>query len=262
MFSRKWGMDSGKPKPLDRIVTDLPIASGPYRIGRVNFGKDISYERNPDYWARDLGVRRGMFNFDRITFKIYKDNTVQLEALKAGEFDYMQAFSAREWARSYSGRPFDKGLLTKEELKHGNAGDFQGFLLNSRRPQLADPRVRQALALGFDYEWTNRQFFYKQYERMRGYFTASDFEAKGRADGAERALLEAFRGKLPDAVIDDEVPMPPATSLDPASGKPCGTTCGAPVHCWPRQAGPTVTVPCAMPRANRSWSNSLTTRQA
>ncbi|NBS46120.1 MAG: ABC transporter substrate-binding protein [Betaproteobacteria bacterium] len=218
VFSRKWGMDNGKPKPLDKIVTDLPIGSGPYRIGKVNFGKDITYARNPDYWARDLNVRRGMFNFDRITFKIYKDNTVQLEALKAGEFDYMQAFSAREWARSYSGRPFDRGLLTKENLKHGNAGDFQGFLLNTRRPHLADARVRQAIALTMDYEWMNRQFFYNQYERMRGYFTASDFEARGKADGEEKALLEAWRGKLPDAVIDGEVPMPPVTSLDPASG--------------------------------------------
>lgn len=218
VFSRKWGVVNGKPKPLDQIVADLPIGSGPYRVGRVNFGRDITYERNPDYWARDVNVRRGMFNFDRITFKIYKDNTVQLEALKAGEFDYMQAFSAREWAKSYSGRPFTKGLLTKEELKHGNAGDFQGFLLNSRRPQLSDPRVRQAIGLAFDYEWTNRQFFYMQYDRMRGYFTASDFEARGSAEGDERALLEGFRGKLPDAVIDGAVPMPPVTSLDPASG--------------------------------------------
>lgn len=218
VFSRKWGMEGGKAKPLDKIVTDLPIGSGPYRIGPVNFGKDITYVRNPDYWARDLNVRRGMFNFDRVTFKIYKDNAVQLEALKAGEFDYMQAFSAREWARSYSGRAFDKGLLTKETLKHGNAGDFQGFLFNTRRPHLADARVRQAIALTMDYEWMNRQFFYNQYERMRGYFTASDFEARGKAEGDERALLEAFRGKLPDAVIDGTVPMPPVTSLDPASG--------------------------------------------
>lgn len=218
VFSRKWGMDNGKSKPLDKIVTDLPIGSGPYRVGRVNFGKDVTYERDPDYWARDVNVRRGLFNFDRITFKIYKDNTVQLEALKAGEFDYMQAFSAREWAKSYTGRPFDKGLLTKEELKHGNAGDFQGFLLNTRRAHLSDARVRQALALAFDYEWMNRQFFYNQYERMRGYFTASDFEARGTAEGDERALLETFRGKLPDAIIDGPVPMPPVTRLDPGSG--------------------------------------------
>ena len=152
---------------------EIPVGSGPYIITQVVPGQSLTLKRNPDYWARELNVRRGMFNFDRVTFKIYKDNTVQLEALKAGEFDYMQAFSAREWARSYSGRPFDRGLLTKENLKHGNAGDFQGFLLNSRRPHLADARVRQAIALTMDYEWMNRQFFYNQYERMRGYFTAS-----------------------------------------------------------------------------------------
>ena len=109
VFSRKWGVENGKAKPLDQIITDMPIGSGPYRIGKVNFGRDITYERDPDYWAKDLNVRRGLFNFDRITYKIYKDNTAQLEAFKAGEFDYIQAFIAREWARAYTGKPFDSG---------------------------------------------------------------------------------------------------------------------------------------------------------
>ena len=108
----------------------------------MNFGRDITYQRDPNYWARDLNVRRGMYNFDRITYKIYKDTTAQTEAFKAGEFDYIQVFSAREWARTYIGKKFDSGELIKAELPIKNAGDFQGFLINTRREKFKDPRVR------------------------------------------------------------------------------------------------------------------------
>ncbi len=214
VFSRKWG----DGKPLDQIVTDVPIGSGPYRIGKVNFGKDISYERDPAYWARDLNVRRGLFNFDRITYKIYKDNTARLEAFKAGEFDFIQAFIAREWARAYTGKQFERGELIKKELQHGNAGDFQGFLFNMRRDKFKDVRVRQAIALAMDYEWMNRQLFYNAYTRVRGYFVGSDFEAQGRPGPEELAVLEPLRRQLPPEVFSEEVPLPPVTSLDPASG--------------------------------------------
>jgi len=214
VFSRKWG----DGKPLDQIVTDLPIGSGPYRIGKVNFGKDISYERDPAYWGRDLGVRRGLYNFDRITYKIYKDNTAQLEAFKAGEFDYIQAFIAREWARAYTGKQFERGELIKKELQHGNAGDFQGFLFNLRVPKFQDVRVREAIALAMDFEWLNRQLFYNAYTRVRGYFVGSDFEARGRPGPEELAVLEPLRRHLPPSVFTEEVPQPPFTSLDPASG--------------------------------------------
>ncbi len=214
VFSRKWG----EGKPLDKIVIDAPIGSGPYRIGKVNFGKDISYERDTGYWARELNVRRGFFNFDRITYKIYKDNTAQLEAFKAGEFDYIQAFIAREWARAYTGRGFDSGALIKKELKHGNAGDFQGFLFNMRREKFQDVRVRQAIALAMDFEWLNRQLFYNAYTRVRGYFVGSDFEAKGLPTAAELKLLEPLRALLPAAVFTQAVPQAPVTSLDSKSG--------------------------------------------
>lgn len=219
VFSRKWGVVDGVPKPLDKIITDVPLGSGPYRIGPVNFGKDITYLRDPAYWARELNVRRGMFNFDRITYRIYKDNTAQLEAFKAGEFDFIQAFIAREWARAYTGRQFDSGQLIKKELRHGNAGDFQGFQFNTRRERFKDVRVRQAIALAMDFEWMNRQLFYNAYTRVRGYFVASDFEARGLPGPEELALLEPLRGQLPAEVFTQEVPQPPVTRLDPASGQ-------------------------------------------
>lgn len=219
VFSRAWGLENGQAKPFDKIVTDPPIGSGPYLIGQVAFGRDISYERNPDYWARNLNVRRGLFNFDRITYRLYKDNTAQLEGFKAGEFDFIQAFIAREWARAYTGKAFTSGQLVKRELKHQNPGDFQGFLFNTRLPKFQDARVREAIGLALDFEWMNRQLFFNAYQRVRGYFVASDFEATGLPDAAELALLKPLASKLPAQVFTQPVPVPPVTQLDPASGQ-------------------------------------------
>lgn len=212
VFSHKWG----EGKDFDQVVLDPPIGSGPYRVGPYRLGRDIQYQRDAAYWGRDLPVRVGQYNFDRIGYKIYKDNTAQLEAFKAGEFDVIQAFIAREWARQYAGPKFERGELTKRELAHGNAGDFQGFLINTRRERFADARVRRALALAMDFEWMNRQLFYGAYTRVRGYFPNSDFEARGRAEGDELTLLRAVQRKvgmreLPDAVIEEPVPLPPST---------------------------------------------------
>ena len=214
VFSHKWGAD----KPLDKVITDVPIGSGPYKLGQVDFGKDIQYVRDNNYWAKNLNVRKGMFNFDRISYRLYKDTTAQFEGFKAGEFDYIQAFVAREWARGYKGKLFDKGTLIKKELEHGNAGDFQGFMFNTRLPKFKDARVRQAIGLAMDYEWMNRQLFYQAYTRVRGYFVGSDFEAKDLPDTDELNLLEPMRDKLDPAIFTQAVPLPPVTSLDPASG--------------------------------------------
>src|SRR3989339_868747 len=118
VFSRAWGAEAGRPKPFDQIVTDIPVGSGPYKIGPVRFGKDITYVRDANYWAKGLNVRRGTANFDRITVKIYKDGTARLEALKAGEFDVMRFFSAGDWARRVNGKRFDSGELVKAEFTH------------------------------------------------------------------------------------------------------------------------------------------------
>ena len=214
VFSHQWGAD----KPFDKVITEVPIGSGPYKLGQVDFGKDIQYVRDTNYWAKNLNVRKGMFNFDRISYRLYKDTTAQFEGFKAGEFDYIQAFVAREWARGYKGKLFDNGTLIKKELQHGNAGDFQGFMFNTRLSKFKDARVRQAIGLAMDYEWMNRQLFYQAYTRVRGYFVGSDFEAKGLPDTDELNLLEPLRGKLDPAIFTQPVPLPPVTSLDPASG--------------------------------------------
>ncbi len=208
VFSRGWGAG----KPFDQVVMDIPIATGPYRVGRLNFGRDITYNRDPDYWARNLNVRRGLYNFERLTYRIYKDTTAQTEAFKAGEFDYLRTFSAREWARTYVGKKFDSGELIKAEIGFKNAGDFQGFLINTRREKFKDVRVRQALGLAFDFEWMNRQLMYNAYTRVRGFFNASDFEAKGLPGPDELALLKPLRAKLPSRIFDEEVPQPPSAA--------------------------------------------------
>jgi microcin C transport system substrate-binding protein len=201
IFSRKWGMENGKAKRFDEVVMDTPIGSGPYKIGPVRFGKDITYVRDPNYWGRDLNVRRGSSNFDRITVKIYKDNTARLEALKAGEFDLMRFFSAGDWARRVDGKRFKTGELVKGEFRHKLPAGFQSYVLNTRNPKLKDPRVRQALGLAMDFEWMNRQMFYGSYQRVKGLFMNTDCEANGLPSPEELALMEPWRGKIPDAAF-------------------------------------------------------------
>ena len=211
VFSRDWGLgEDGKPKPFDQVVMDVPIGSGPYRIGPVNFGKDITYVRDPQYWARDLPVRRGTANFDRVLIKIYKDNTARLEALKAGEFDLMRFFSAGDWARRVNGKKFDTGELVKAEFPNKLPTGFQSYVLNTRRPLLADRRVREALGLAFDFEWMSRQLFYGAYQRVHGIFGNTMCETHGNPTPAELALLEPWRKELPPEVFG---PMyePPVT---------------------------------------------------
>jgi len=217
VFSRQWGNQidpkTGQRKTFDQVVTDIPIGSGPYRIGPVSFGRDITYVRDPAYWARDLPVRRGTANFDRITVKIYKDNTARLEALKAGEFDLMRFFSAGDWARRVTGKRFDSGELVKGEFQHRLPTGFQSYVLNTRRAPLNDIRVRQALGLALDYEWMNRQMFYGAYQRVRGLFGNTDCSAQGLPSPAELALLEPWRGQLPAAVFGPAY-EPPRTDGD------------------------------------------------
>jgi len=209
VFSHQWGAG----KPFNEVVMDEPIGSGPYKIGPVRFGKDITYVRNADYWAKDLPVRKGSANFDRITVKIYKDNTARLEALKAGEFDLMRFFSAGDWARRVKGKKFDSGELVKLELKHRLPSGFQSYVLNTRREVLKDVRVRQALGLAMDYEWMNRLMFYNAYQRVNGLFGNTDCQAVGTPSPEELALLNRWRGQLSDAVFGP-MATPPRTDGD------------------------------------------------
>lgn len=197
VFSAKWGAG----KPFDKIVADIPIGSGPYKLPNNKMGRDITYVRDANYWAADLPTRKGQFNFDRITFKIYLDETSRFEGLKAGEYDFMREFISRNWARQYTGKQFTSGELVKRAFENRNPGDFQGYVFNLRKPKFQDVRVRQAIGLALDFEWMNRQLFYGIYKRVNGYFPNSEFHAEGLPKPDELALLEPLKDKLKPEVF-------------------------------------------------------------
>jgi microcin C transport system substrate-binding protein len=206
VFARAWAGD----RPFDKLSTVLPIGSGPYVVESYEFGKRVSYRRNPDYWAGNLATRRGMFNFDRVVFKYYKDDTVRLEAFKAGEFEFIFENNSKKWARDYNGPQFASGQIRRTELRHSNNAGMQGFVFNLRRPIFQDVRVRKAIGLALDFEWSNHKLFYDQYTRCDSYFSNSELAARGRPGRDELALLEPFRGQLPPEVFG-EAWHPPST---------------------------------------------------
>jgi microcin C transport system substrate-binding protein len=211
VFSREWG----KGKPFDQVVSEVPIGSGPYKLANPRLGRDVTYVRDPSYWAKDHPARRGHFNFDRISFKIYLDETSRFEGLKAGEFDFMREFTSRNWARQYRGRQFDSGEIAKRAFPNRNPGDFQGYIFNLRDRKLQDIRVRRALGLAYDFEWMNKQLFYGLYKRAESYFPNSDFHAEGLPKEDELALLEPLRARLRPEVFG---PFPvPASTAPPRS---------------------------------------------
>lgn len=206
VFSRKWGANTS----FDNIQLEPPIATGPYLIDRYDVGRSIRYKRDPNYWGNDVPSRRGMFNFGAINYRFYKDDVARLEAFKAGEFDVVVEYSAKNWARSYTGPNFENGEIVKRYLKHSNGAGMQGFIMNLRRPQFADIRVRKALDLALDFEWMNRQLFYDQYKRIYSYFNNSELAATGAPTEDELKLLEPLRSKLDPAVFGP-APVQPRT---------------------------------------------------
>jgi microcin C transport system substrate-binding protein len=193
---------------------DIPVGSGPYVVSDVQPGKSITYTKNPDYWGKDLGVRQGMFNFQTIVIKYFKDPVVSVEAFKAGEFDCMMVNIAKQWNRDLTGRRFDSGELVKQTFPHKNNAGIQGFAFNVRRPLFQDPRVRRALGLALDFEWTNKTLFFSQYTRNNSYFSNSNYAAQGLPGADELKLLEPFREQLPPEVFTKPL-TPPST--DPPS---------------------------------------------
>ena len=214
IFSAKWapGPD-GKPRQFDQIVTEYPITSGPYTIAGTDSGRRIEFKRNPEYWARDLPVRRGFFNFDRVVYRYYKDNDVSREAFKAGEFDIYKEYSARSWARLHKGPKWDDGRIRKEPFPTAFGQGLQSYELNLRRTKFQDIRVREALGLTYDFEMTINR--YGQYTRADSMFNNTDFKAQGLPSPEELKLLEPFRKELPPAVFGPAF-VAPRTNGEPA----------------------------------------------
>ena len=211
VFSRSWGQG----KPFDQVTTDLPVASGPYKLASGRLGRDVSYVRDPKYWGAELPVRKGQFNFERVSYKIYLDETSRFEGLKAGEYDFMREFISRNWARQYKGRVFSSGEVVQRAFPNGNPSDYQGYVFNLRKDKFKDVRVRRALGLAYDYEWLNRQMFYGLYTRVQGWFPNSEFHAEGLPKPDELKLMEPLRGKLRPEVFGPAVISP--STLAPSS---------------------------------------------
>jgi microcin C transport system substrate-binding protein len=199
VFSRKWGLGAdGKPKRFDQIVTEYPIATGPYRIDVAASGRRFELKRDPDYWARDLGARRGFYNFDRIVYRYYQDQAVAREAFKAGEFDIFKEYGARSWMRQHKGPKWDDGRIKKDLFETAVGQGLQSHQLNLRRPKFQDSRVREALDYTYDFDTLNR---YKLYKRANSLFNNSEFAAEGLPSPGELKLLEPFRSQLPPEVF-------------------------------------------------------------
>ena len=189
---------------------DIPLGSGPYKVAEVKAGRSIRYERVKDYWARDLPMNRGLFNFDVLDIEYYRDSTVALQAGKAGQFDFWLESSAKNWATAYDIPAVRERRLLREEIPNGNPTGMQGFVFNLRKPLFQDVRVREALALVFDFEWTNKQLFNGAYLRTDSYFENSEMAASGLPSPAELNILEPLRGQIPERVFDTPFSNPVA----------------------------------------------------
>ena len=185
-----------------------PLGSGPYRIGKVAPGSAVTFERVKDWWARDLPVSRGLYNFDRIQVDFYRDSQVALEAFKAGQFDVNLEYSAKDWNTGYDSPALRAGKFVQLAIPNHNPAGMQGYVFNLRRPIFQDRRVREAIAQLFDFEWANKQLFYGAYKRTHSYFENSELAARGLPSEAELKLLEPLRDKLPPEVFSQEFKPP------------------------------------------------------
>ncbi|NOI23285.1 ABC transporter substrate-binding protein [Vibrio mediterranei] len=199
-----------KDKNFSEPLNEPPVGSGAYKIVDYKMGQSLTYQLDENYWAKDLPVNVGRNNFKTIQYDYYRDDTVMLEAFKAGEFDFREESSAKFWASSYNGVNFDKGYIKKEEIEHHKPMATQAFVFNTERPVFSDPKVREALNYAMDFEWMNKNMFYNQYTRTRSYFQNTDYEAKGLPSEAELEVLNKYKGKIPERVFTDEY-NPPVT---------------------------------------------------
>ena len=197
-------------QPFEETSLKPPLGSGPYKIKDFKPGTYITYTRREDYWAKDLPVNRGRYNFDEIRYDYYRDRNIELEALLSGQFDFREEFSSGAWATRYDIPAVREGRLITVVLPDQRPSGAQGYFINTRRDKLKDPRVREALDLVFDFQWSNKKLFYGLYKRTTSYFENSDMKASGKPSPEELALLEPFKDKLSPEVFGEPY-TPPVT---------------------------------------------------
>ena len=199
-----------KERDFNKTTLEPPLGSGPYRVKKFEPGRSLNLERETAYWGKQIPSHKGKFNFNEIRIDYYRDSDISLEAFKSGEYDYRLENSSKNWATGYDIPAVSEGLLTKKLFNHNRPAGMQGFVYNTRRPIFNDLRVRQALALAFDFEWSNQNLFYGQYTQSRSYFDNSELAATGLPSKKELELLNPLRNNLPREVF--------TTSYAPSKG--------------------------------------------
>ncbi|MEQ1704486.1 MAG: extracellular solute-binding protein [Rickettsiales bacterium] len=201
---------------FEKTTLESPLSSGAYKVESVEQGKSIIYKRVADYWAKDLPVSRGQYNFDTMRYDMYRDENVTLEALKSGNYDFRREYIARNWATAYDVPAVKDGRIIKREIPDNTPQGMQAFIFNTRQPKFSDRRVREAIGITLDYEWINKTIFYGAYTRNKSFFENTDFESKSIPEGKELALLEPFKNELPPALFT----QPFANPVTDGSGNP------------------------------------------
>ncbi len=186
---------------FEKTTLEAPLGSGPYKVGKVEPGRSITYERVKNWWGADLPINRGQYNFDTIHYDMYRDENVSLEAFKAGEYDFRREYIARNWATGYESPALKKGKFIKREVMHNIPQGMQAFVFNLRKDKFADRRVREAINLAMDFEWLNKTLFYNAYLRNESFFGSTPFAATELPDASEKALLEPFSHLLPPDIF-------------------------------------------------------------
>mgnify|MGYP005838446611 CR=1 FL=1 len=204
------GKDSqGNPREFGETTLEPPLGSGPYKITDIDPGTSITYEKAGSWWAKDLAINKGRYNFDRIVFDYYRDNNVALEAFLSGEYDVREENTAKLWATAYDTETVKSGKIIKEEIPNKRPAGMQGFVYNIRRDVFQDLDVRKALDYAFDFEWSNKQFAYGVYKRTDSYFENSELAArKGEPEGKVLEILQEFRDDLSKSVFNKHYTPP------------------------------------------------------
>ena len=188
-------------RDFEASSNEIPLLSGPYKVAQVELGKRVTLERVPDFWAKSLNVYRGRYNFDKVIIDYYRDQTVAFEAFKAGNFDLYYDYTAKNWAKAYDFPALNAGKVRKRQISHQIPSGTQGFFFNTRQPKFADKRVREAISLMFDFEWSNKNLFNDAYKRNETFYPNSDFASRSKPSSAELTLLEPLRKHLPNELF-------------------------------------------------------------
>ncbi|MFY9287232.1 MAG: extracellular solute-binding protein [Alphaproteobacteria bacterium] len=197
-----------KDRDFNQTTIRPPLGSGPYKVAKVDPGRSITYTRDPNYWGVDSPALRGMYNFNEIRIDYYRDDSISLQAFKAGQYDWRKEFDPNKWATAYDFPAVKDGRVKLEKLKHQRTEPSSGFILNTRRAPFNDPAFREALQLTFDFEWINRNLFHNQYHRTMSFFPNTELAAPPLPEDRELAILQKYKDKLPADIFTKPVTQP------------------------------------------------------